>query len=109
MDASPEPEFFPTAPSGRSTGARRRGPGKPQSCLRGNSSGISLALLGSSLRHLGGFDDADGAVRIDKGCVGNTTDIRFTHLVNPVHLAEKFTPVAPQRLILAQLEGESLV
>ena len=57
----------------------------------------------------GCIDPSFGAVAVDEHCIGHAADIGFGHLVYPVELQEKLTPVAVAGLVLRQGVGQALV
>src|SRR5207248_11019206 len=55
------------------------------------------------------FHDGDRSVLLNERLVGDAPDIGLGDFFDLLNLVEQLTPVAIERLILAQLEGQTLV
>src|SRR5579863_1280533 len=71
--------------------------------------GIICRLIASVRTCRGVFDDANGAVGIDKHLIGDAPEVGFCDLVDAIHAGEQFAPVAVAGLVGRQLRGQALV
>src|SRR5437660_12775017 len=70
---------------------------RPEKCSRVCSGALSAFLfLGVSRSRFGSivFNHGDGAVLLDKSCIGHATDVRLTDLINFLHIPEQLAPIA---------------
>src|SRR5689334_18061530 len=70
---------------------------------------LSLARPGGRRFWFLGFHDGDRAVLLNEGLVGNAPDVSFADFVNLFNLVEDLSPVAIERLVFAQLQGQALI
>src|SRR5215467_9587975 len=84
-------------------------PAQARAMLSSGSFLLSLGRPGGRRFWLLSFHDGDRAVLLNERLVGDAPDISFADFVNLFNLVEQLAPVAIERLVLTQLEGQALV